>query len=66
MRAFFVYTTLKGGEGMKKLIVLESLVAASIIATTPVFAQTPTGSVTQIQSFIQSVIQVLKDNFWRL
>lgn len=43
---------------MKKLIILESVILTSLMAATPVFAQTA-GGVTQIQSFIQSVIQVL-------
>ncbi len=43
---------------MKKLIIFESVILTSLMVVTPVFAQT-TGGVTQIQSFIQSVIQVL-------
>ncbi len=43
---------------MKKLIIFESVILTSLMVVAPVFAQT-TGGVTQIQSFIQSVIQVL-------
>lgn len=43
---------------MKKLIILESVILTSLTVVAPVFAQA-TGGVTQIQSFIQSVIQVL-------
>lgn len=43
---------------MKKLIIFESVILTSLMVVTPVFAQT-TGGVGQIQSFIQSVIQVL-------
>ncbi|HHT9136990.1 MAG TPA: pilin [Candidatus Wunengus sp. YC60] len=44
---------------MKKLITLSGLIVTSLIAASPVFAQATTGSVTQIQTFIQSVIVTL-------
>ena len=43
---------------MKKLIIFESVILTSLMVVSPVFAQT-TGGVTQIQSFIQSVIDVM-------
>jgi predicted small integral membrane protein len=47
---------------MKKTTILSIALLAFLLGTTPVFAQTvsaTTGGVSQIQSFIQSVIQVL-------
>ncbi len=43
---------------MKKVIVLPAIILTSLLSVSPVFAQT-TGGVSQIQSFIQSVIQVM-------
>jgi len=43
---------------MKKAIMLSSVLLTSLIATSPAFAQT-TGGVSQIQTFIESVIQVM-------
>lgn len=43
---------------MKKAIFLQSLLLTGLITASPVFAQSA-GGVSQIQSFIQSVIQVL-------
>ncbi len=43
---------------MKKAIFLQSLILTSLLVPTVAFAQT-TGGVSQIQTFIQSVIQVL-------
>lgn len=43
---------------MKKAILTNSFVLTLLIAASPVYAQT-TGGVSQIQSFIQSVIQVM-------
>jgi len=48
---------LKGGEGMKKLITLESLIVTSLIVATPVFAQS--ADVSKVQSFIENIIQIL-------
>lgn len=42
---------------MKKLVFFQSLVFTSLVIATPVFAQS--AEVGQIQSFIQSVIQVM-------
>lgn len=42
---------------MKKLILLQSIVLTSLITATPVFAQS--ADVSRIQSFIQSITQVL-------
>lgn len=42
---------------MKKLIFLQSLVFTSLVVATPAFAQS--AEVGQIQSFIQSVIQIM-------
>ena len=42
---------------MKKAIMLSAVLLTSLIASTPAFAQT--GGVSQIESFIQSVIQVM-------
>ena len=46
---------------MKKGVILSIAVLVSLLAATPAFAQTATttGGVSQIQSFIESVIQVL-------
>lgn len=43
---------------MKKILFLSSVIGSSLLVTTPAFAAT-TGDVTQIQTFIQSIIQVL-------
>jgi predicted small integral membrane protein len=52
---------MKGGITVKKLAFIPSLLLTSLILAQPAFAQTvsTTGSVTQITSFIQSVVQVL-------
>lgn len=42
---------------MKKLVFLQSLVLTSLVIASPVFAQS--AEVGQIQSFIQSVIQIM-------
>jgi len=42
---------------MRRLILIQSLFLTALIVTTPVFAQT--AEVGQIQTFIQSVIQVM-------
>ncbi len=42
---------------MRKLVFLQSIFLTSLVVATPVFAQT--AEVGQIQSFIQSVIQVM-------
>lgn len=44
---------------MKKVIYTSSLLLTELIAVSPVFAQATGGDVSQIQSFIKSVIQVL-------
>lgn len=44
---------------MKKAIFLQSLILTSLIVPQVAFAQQATGGVSQIQTFIQSVIQVL-------
>lgn len=52
----------KGGVVMRKFITIASLTIATLFLVNPTFAQTattPTGSVTQIVSFIQSIVQVL-------
>ena len=43
---------------MKKVIVLPAIILTSLLSVSPVFAQT-TGGVSQIQTFIQSIIQVM-------
>lgn len=42
---------------MKKVIYTSSLLLTELILVSPVFAQATGGDVTQIQSFIKSVIQ---------
>ena len=50
----------KGGVSMKKVIMLSIVLLTSLLAVSPAFAQTTTtGGVSQIESFIQSVIQVM-------
>lgn len=44
---------------MKRAIFLQSLILTALITATPVFAQATGGDVSQIQSFIRSVIQVM-------
>lgn len=44
---------------MRKAIFLQSILLTSLMAVSPVFAQTSGGDVSQIRTFIQSVIQVL-------
>lgn len=46
---------------MKKAIIVNSIIATTLLTATPAFAQaaTTTGGVGQIQTFIQSVIQIL-------
>ena len=44
---------------MKKAIVSSAVILTSLIVASPAFAQTATGGVSQIQSFIQSIIQVM-------
>ncbi len=44
---------------MKKAYILPIVFLTSLLSVSPVFAQTTTGGVSQIQSFIQSVIQVM-------
>jgi len=45
---------------MKKAITLSAVLLTSLIAASPAFAQTTTtGGVSQIQTFIESVIQVM-------
>lgn len=44
---------------MKKIIYTFSLLVTELIAVSPVFAQVTGGDVSQIQSFIKSVIQIL-------
>jgi len=51
--SFFV---LKGGESMKKLIVLQSLIIASLFIASPVFAQG--ADVSRIENFIKNIIQI--------
>lgn len=56
--SFFVFTAfLRGGEGMKKLIILESIIVTSLIVATPVFAQS--ADVSKVQNFIENIIQIL-------
>ena len=43
---------------MKKAIMLSAVLLTSLIASTPAFAQT-TGGVSQIQTFIESIVQVM-------
>lgn len=49
---------LRGGENMKKLIIIQSVFITSLIVATPAFAQAVGGDVTRIQSFIQSIIGI--------
>ena len=44
---------------MKKAIILQSVLLTSLLSVSPAFAQTTTGGVSQIQTFIQSIIQVM-------
>jgi TRAP-type C4-dicarboxylate transport system permease small subunit len=44
---------------MKKAITLSIVLLTSLTSVSPAFAQTTTGGVTQIQTFIQSIIQVM-------
>lgn len=44
---------------MKKAIILNAVILTSLFSATPVFAEASTAGVGQIQTFIQSVIQVL-------
>lgn len=44
---------------MKKAIILNSFFLTLFLTASPVFAQSNGGNISQIQSFIQSVIQVL-------
>lgn len=44
---------------MKKLIFAQSLIFTALTIASPVFAESTAGGVSQIQTFIQSVIQVL-------
>jgi predicted small integral membrane protein len=44
---------------MKKVIMLSIVLLTSLLAVSPAFAQTTTGGVSQIQSFIESVIGVM-------
>jgi predicted small integral membrane protein len=44
---------------MKKAIMLSIVLLTSLLAVSPAFAQTTTGGVSQIQSFIESVIGVM-------
>ena len=44
---------------MKKAYILPIVFLTSLLSVSPVFAQTTTGGVSQIQSFIQSIIQVM-------
>ena len=44
---------------MKKITTLSIVLLTSLLAVSPAFAQTTTGGVSQIESFIQSVIQVM-------
>lgn len=48
----------KGGVSMKKAIMLSAVLLTSLVGATPAFAQT-TGGVSQIQTFIESIIQVM-------
>jgi len=43
---------------MKKVIYIQAIILTFLVVATPVFAQT-TGGVSQIQTFIQSIIQVM-------
>ncbi len=54
---FFVFSPPKGGEGMKKVIILNSLLVTSLIVAPSVFAQS--ADVSKIQNFIQSIVQIL-------
>ena|ERR1035437_55980 len=49
----------KGGVSMKKVIMFSIVLLTSLLAVSPAFAQTTTGGVSQIQSFIESVIGVM-------
>ena len=44
---------------MKKASILNATIVTFLLTANPVFAETTTGGVSQIQTFIQSVIQVL-------
>lgn len=44
---------------MKKLILTQAFIFTALTVVSPVFAQTSGGDVSQIQSFIRSVIQVM-------
>ena len=44
---------------MKKAIILQAAALTALLAASPAFAQTTSGGVSQIQSFIQSVIEVM-------
>ncbi len=44
---------------MKKAITFSAVLLTSLLSVSPAFAQTTTGGVSQIQSFIESVIQVM-------
>ena len=44
---------------MKKIILSQSLLLTILLRATSVFAQTTTGSITQVETFIQSVITTL-------
>ena len=44
---------------MKKAITLSAVLMTSLLSANPVFAQTTTGGVSQIQTFIESIIQVM-------
>ena len=44
---------------MKKVIVLPAIILTFLLSANPVFAQTTTGGVSQIQTFIESIIQVM-------
>ncbi len=50
---------MEGGANMKKIIISSAVILTSLLVVTPAFAQTATGGVSQIQSFIESVIKVL-------
>lgn len=50
---------MKGGVIVKKLAIFSSVALSMLVMATPVFAQTATtGGVSQIETFIKSVIQV--------
>jgi len=44
---------------MKKAIIVNSIIVTILLSATPVFAEATTAGVGQIQTFIQSVIQIL-------